>query len=552
MTGPEQGPAGQPSQVFDLIVRGGAIYDGSGGEPYAGDVAVAGDRIVGVTRLAPGAKAATEIDADGLAVAPGFINMLSHSYLTMLHDGRSLGELVQGVTTQIFGEGTSMGPLTEDMRRRLQEQDPALDYDVGWTSLAGYLSFAEAHGISQNIASYIGATTLRTYVAGFDNRPLSTAEMDTLRGLVRDEMSAGALGIGSSLIYPPAFFASTEELTGLCHAASPFGGRYISHIRNEGQELLTALDELLAIAREAEVPAEVYHLKAAGRAAWPLMSEVIGRIEDARNGGLKVTADMYTYTAGATGLSNCIPPWFHEGGPERLFERLADPAIRAEIRTAIETTAEGWENLYRHSGGPENILLLQTRDPELRRFQGKTLAEAAVMRGADAIDALMDLVREDRSRITTAYFQMSEENVSLGLSQPWVSLGSDAASMAPEGVFLTRSTHPRAYGNFARLLGKYVRDEKVMTLAEAVRRMTSLPAANLGLTARGRLAQGCFADIVVFDPAAITDNATYQQPHLLATGVRDVVVNGRAALRNGAFTGQLPGRALYGAGRKTT
>ncbi len=415
MTGPGQGAAGQPSQVFDLIVRGGTIYDGSGGEPYAGDVAVDGDRIVGVTRLPPGARAATEIHADGLAVAPGFINMLSHSYLTMLHDGRSLGELVQGVTTQIFGEGTSMGPLTEEMRRRLQEQDPALDYEVGWTSLAGYLSFAEAHGISQNIASYIGATTLRTYVAGFDNRPLSAPEMDTLRGLVRDEMSAGALGIGSSLIYPPAFFASTEELTELCRAASPFGGRYISHIRNEGQELLTALDELVAIAREGDVPAEVYHLKAAGRAAWPLMSEAIGRIDDARNGGLKVTADMYTYTAGATGLSNCIPPWFHEGGQERLFERLADPAIRAEIRTAIETTAAGWENLYQHSGGPENILLLATRNPDLRRFQGKTLAEAAAMRGVDPIDALMDLVREDRSRITTAYFQMSEENVSLGL-----------------------------------------------------------------------------------------------------------------------------------------
>jgi N-acyl-D-aspartate/D-glutamate deacylase len=537
--------ASELAQVFDLIVRGGAVYDGGGGEPKQADVAVVGDRITAVAPLHAEARAAVEIDAGGLAVAPGFINMLSHSYLTMLHDGRSLGELVQGVTTQVFGEGTSMGPLTPEMRARLQDQDPVLNYEVTWTSLFDYLRYAEAQGISQNIASYIGATTLRIYVAGFDNRPL------TVRGLVREEMSGGALGIGSSLIYPPAFFASTEELVELCRAASPYGGGYISHMRNEGQELLTALDELMTIAREADVPAEAYHLKAAGRDNWHLMAEAVEKIEAARNAGMRVSADKYTYTAGATGLSNCIPPWFHEGGQERLFQRLSDPAVRAEVRAAIEGTSEGWENLYRHSGGPENVLLLQTRNPELRRFQGKTLAEAAWMRGTDPIDALMDLVREDRSRITTAYFQMSEENVMLGLSQPWVSLGSDAASMAPEGVFLTRSTHPRAYGNFARFLGQYVREEGLVPLTAAVRRLTSLPANNLGLRGRGRLEPGYFADIVVFDPATVRDSATYQEPHQLASGVRDVIVNGRAALRDGIFTGEFSGRALHGRGRGT-
>jgi N-acyl-D-amino-acid deacylase len=532
--------------LFDLIIRGGDVYDGTGAPSVRADVAVRADVIATVGALPAGARAAVEIDAGGLAVCPGFINVLSHSYLTMLHDGRSLGELAQGVTTQVFGEGNSMGPLTPDLRARLQAQDPALDYEVNWTSLAEYLAHAQGLGISQNVASYIGATTLRTYVAGHDDRPLTASEMDTVRGLIREEMSAGALGIGSSLIYPPAFFASTEELTEMCRAAAPYGGRYISHMRNEGAELLEALGELITISREAGVPAEAYHLKAAGRDNWHLMQPAIDVIEAARASGLAISADMYTYTAGATGLSNCIPPWFHEGGADRLYERLGDRAVRAEIRNAIENTSEGWENLYRHSGGPEGILLLQTRDPDLRPFQGKTLAEAAVMRGADAIDALMDLVREDRSRITTAYFQMSEENVALGLKQPWVSLGSDAASMAPEGVFLTRSTHPRACGNFARFLGKYVREDGLVSLTEAIRRMTSLPAANLGLDRRGRLQPGFYADIVIFDPATVRANATYQQPHQLATGVRDVIVNGRLALRDGAFAGGFPGRALAG------
>ncbi len=535
--------------TFDLIVRGGTVYDGSGGEPYTADVAVNGDRVamIGAT---DDARAGTVIDAVGMAVAPGFINMLSHSYITMLHDGRSLSELMQGVTTQVFGEGFSMGPLDAESRRRLQEMDPALDYTVEWTSLAGYLQYAERKGVSQNVASYIGATTLRTLVAGFDDRPLTATELDTVRGLVRDEMAAGALGIGSSLIYPPAFFASTGELIEMCRAAAPYGGKYISHMRNESQGLLDGIDELVRIARESGVPAEVYHLKAGGREAWPLMPRAIERIDAARAAGLAITADMYTYTAGATGLSNCIPPWFHEGGPEKLFARLADPAVRAEIRTAIETTHDGWENLYRNAGDAGNILILQTRDPALRRFQGKSLAVAARMEGTDPIETLMNLVMRDRSRIGTAYVMMSDENVRLGLQQPWVSLGSDAASMAAEGAFVSRSTHPRAYGNFARLLGKYVREERAITLSEAVRRLARLPADNLGLTDRGRIALGAFADIVVFDPATVADRATYDDPHQYATGIRDVIVNGRLTLRDGAFTGAFPGRALYGPGRQ--
>jgi N-acyl-D-amino-acid deacylase len=543
-----------PTATYDVLITGGTVVDGSGGAPFVGDVGIRGDRIAVVRHVdASGAmdvNAGTVIDATGMAVAPGFINMLSHSYLTMLHDGRSLSELTQGVTTQIFGEGNSMGPLSGADRDRLQNMDPGLQYAVEWSSLVGYLEYAEKKGISQNIASYIGATTLRTFVAGHENRPLTPAELETVRSLVRDEMSGGALGIGSSLIYPPAFFASTEELIAMCAAAAPFQGKYISHMRNEGLALLDGIEELVRISREGGVPGEIYHLKASGRDAWPLMTRALERVEAARAQGLAITADMYTYTAGATGLSSCIPPWFHEGGQDKLIERLGDASVRSEIRRTIETSRDGWENLYQATGSPENILLLQVRNPELRPYQGKSLAQAAALEGTDPIDTIMNLVVRDRSRIGTAYFMMSEENVALGLRQPWVSLGSDAASMAAEGAFLTRSTHPRAYGNFARMLGKYVREERIVPLGEAVRRMSSLPAENLGLAGRGRIAEGCFADVVVFDPATIADRATYDNPHQYAVGVRDVVVNGRPALRDGEFAGNFAGRALYGSGRR--
>ena len=531
-------------QTFDLMVRGGSVYDGNGGEPRVADVGIVADRIAAIGDLGE-ATAAMVIDAAGLAVAPGFINVLSHSYLTMLHDGRSLGELKQGVTTQIFGEGESMGPIRPETRRWMQKWEPELTYEVTWLGLREYLETAEAGGIAQNVASYIGATTLRMYVAGQEGRPLTADEMETVRSLIREEMAAGAIGIGSSLIYPPAFFASTEELIEMCRAAAPYGGRYISHMRSESEGLLdTGLAELIRIAREADVPAEAFHLKAAGKDAWHLMEPAIACIEDSRAAGLAITADMYTYTAGATGLSNCIPPWYHDGGQAALIQRLQDPLTRTEIRHAIEAGAAGWENLYLRGGTPDNILILQVRNPELRWCQGKTLRQIAAARGTDPIDTIFDLVTEDRSRITTAYFMMSEENVKLGLKQPWVSLGSDSPSTAAEGEFLKRSTHPRAYGNFARFLGKYVREEQVVALGEAVRKLSALPADNLGLRDRGRLEPGRFADVVVFDPATVADRATYQDPHQYAVGIRDVVVNGQLALRDGEFAGAYPGRAL--------
>ncbi|HEY8172814.1 MAG TPA: D-aminoacylase [Dehalococcoidia bacterium] len=532
------------------MVRRGSVYDGSGGDPYIADVAVLGDRIAGIGDFTH-ARAGVEIDATGMAVAPGFINMLSHSYISILQDPRSLGELKQGVTLQIFGEGNSMGPLTPDMRDRMQKgMDADMPVEVNWLSLAEYLAEAEKRGVTQNIASYIGATTLRIYAVGQDDRRATDAEMDVMRGLVRDEMSAGALGIGSSLIYPPAFFAPTEELIELCRAAAPYQGKYISHMRDEGGALLEAVDELLRISREGGVPAEIYHLKAAGSANWPKMERVIETVEAARARGEAITADMYLYTAGATGLSAAIPPRFHDGGPALLLERLGDPGVRAEIRDAIRNENEGWENLYRGAGNGDGVLILGVRRDEHRKYQAKTLAQVADMMGVDEVDALLDLVRADRSRVETAYFTISEDNIRREVQLPWVSFGSDASSLAAEGPFLNRSTHPRAYGNFARLLGKYVREEKLVTLPDAIRRLARLPADNLGLAGRGRIETGYFADVVVFDPDAVADRATFEQPHQYAVGVRDVIVNGVPALRDSEPTGALPGRAVFGSGKK--
>lgn len=539
----------RPAQTFDLILRRGRIYDGSGGDPYDADIAVARDRIVRVGALAS-ARAGTEIDASGMAVAPGFINMLSHSYISMLIDPRSLSELKQGVTLQIFGEGESMGPVTPRMHERLPDDaSPYGPVEIAWNTLGEYLAHAERKGIAQNIASYIGATTLRAYAVGLDDRPATVAELDLMCALVRDEMSAGALGIGSSLIYPPAFYASTEELIELCRAAAPYGGKYISHMRDEGNRLVEAVEELMRIGREAGIRAEIWHLKASGEANWHKIDQVIDMVESARAIGERFSANMYVYPAGGTGLSAAIPPRFHDGGPRALLARLEDPKVRAEIRRDIERST-GWENLYGGAGGGERILILGVRKDENRRFQGKTLTQVASMLGLDEIDALVDLVRRDRSRIDTAYFMISEDNIRKEVQLPWVSFGSDASSMAAEGDFLKRSTHPRAYGNFARLLGKYARDENLVSLPEAIRRLTRLPADNLELKGRGRLEEGCFADIVVFDPATIADRATFTEPHQYAVGVRDVIVNGRAALRDGEFTGELPGRAVYGRGRR--
>jgi N-acyl-D-amino-acid deacylase len=540
-----------PSPTFDLILRNGNVYDGSGGPPFVADVAVSGDRIARVGGL-DGAHAATEIDAAGMAVAPGFVNMLSHSYASMLQDGRSLAELKQGVTLQIFGEGFSMGPQTPAMRESARKAgaEAAIPYDVDWWSLADYLSYAERKGIAQNVASYIGATTLRVYAVGQDDRPATDAEMDVMRGLVRDEMSAGALGIGASLMYPPAFYASTEELIELCRASAPFQGKYIAHMRDEGDRLLEAVDEHLRIGREGGVPAEIWHLKASGVENWDKLDRVIETVEAARAGGEPVSADMYTYTAGGTGLASIIPPWFHDGGPRKLLERLDDPVARADMRTAIETSRDGWENLYAQAAGPENLLIVGVRKDEHSRYRGMNLRAIGEAMGLHPIDAALELIRRDRSRVETVYFMMTEDNVRRQIALPWVAFGSDASSMAAEGAFLRNSAHPRAYGNFARLLGHYVRDERVVPLEEAIRRLTRFPCENLGLAGRGRIEPGCFADVVVFDPATIADRSTYQEPHRYAVGVRDVVVNGAVTLRDGEFAGSLAGRAIYGPGKR--
>ncbi|HVR71205.1 MAG TPA: D-aminoacylase [Vicinamibacteria bacterium] len=535
-----------PPEPFDVVIHGGTVYDGTGEAPRRVDVGLRGDLIAAVGDLAA-ASAGLRVDATGLAVAPGFINMLSWSTDSLLVDGRSQGEVRQGVTTQIMGEGSSMGPLTPEMKRRMKEGQGDLRYDVTWTTLAEYLATLERRGVSQNVASFIGSGTLREHVVGLENRPFTPAEMERARGLVREEMERGALGIGSSLIYAPDTFSTTEELIELCKAAAPFGGRYISHIRSEGDRLLEAIDELVRISRAAGVPAEIYHLKAAGEKNWPKMEQAIARVEEARRQGLRITADMYTYTAGSTGFDACVPPWAREGGSEALFARIQEPATRRRILEEMRRPA-GWENLCLSAGSPERLLLVEFKTEALKPLTGQRLSEVARARGTDPENTILDLMAADRTRVGVVFFLMSEDNVRRQIRLPWVSFGSDAGSMAPEEPFIRSSTHPRAYGNFARLLGRYVRDEKLIPLPEAIRRLTDLPATNLGLRGRGRLTPGAFADVAVFDPATIADRATFENPHRYAVGMRHVFVNGAQVLRDGEHTGATPGRALRGPG----
>ena len=542
-------PACAPPERFDVLIRHGTVYDGTGAPGVRADVGIRGDRIAAVGDLwAAGAPAV--VDATGLAVAPGFINMLSWATESLLVDGRSQGDIRQGVTTEIFGEGGSMGPLTSEMKRRRIEQQGDIQYDITWTTLAEYLQELERRGVAPNVASFVGATTIREHVVGLEDRAPTPDELDRMRALVRREMEAGALGIGSSLIYAPAFYASTEELIELCTVAAEYRGKYISHMRSEGNRLIEALDELLRVAREARIPAEIYHLKAAGQANWNKLDEVVAKVEAARAEGLTITADMYTYTAGATGLDAAMPPWVLDGGYEALFERLRDPATRRRIATAIVTPTTEWENLYLAAGSPDRVLLTEFKNEALKPLTGKTLAEVAAMRNQPPEQVIMDLVLEDQTRVGTVYFMMSEDNVKKQIRLPWVSFGSDAASMAPEPPFSASSTHPRAYGNFARLLGKYVREEQVIVLEEAVHRLSGLPAANLELDPRGLLQPGMFADVVAFDPATIADTATFEAPHQYAVGMRHVFVNGTQVLRDGEHTGETPGRAIWGVGKK--
>lgn len=543
-----QGRSGSVSQQgFDVIIRGATVYDGTGRAPLKADVGIKKDRIEAVGDLSS-ATAPTIIDAKGLAVAPGFINMLSHSTTAWFVDSRSLSELRQGVTTQIFGEG-SMGPLNDEMKKRRRESQSDLKFPIEWTTLAEYLTNLEKLGISQNVASFIGANTIREYVIGLDNKPPTPAQLDQMRELVRREMEAGALGITTALIYPPAFFAKTEELIELCKVAAKYKGKYTAHMRSEGDQLIEAVQETIRISREAGLPVEIYHLKASGEANWPKMDKVIRMIEDARKKGVKITADMYTYRAGGTGLDATLPPWVFDGGREAGYKRLQDPATRQMIAEAVQKPTKDWENLYLLSGSPDRIVLAGFRNDNLKPLIGKTLAEVAKMRGKDPVETIMDLLLEDRSRIGTMYFLMSEDNIRKQIRQPWVSFGSDAASISAEGVFLRSAAHPRTYGNFARLLGKYVREEKIISLSEAVRRLTSLPATNLGLQDRGLLQKGMFADVVIFDPQTIADRSTFENSHQYSVGVRDVFVNGMQVLKNGEHTGVKPGKALWGPGK---
>ena len=534
-------------QEYDVVIRNGTIYDGSGAAPYRGDVAIDGDRIAAVGDIGR-AVGTTEIDAAGLAVSPGFINMLSWANEALIEDGLGQSDIRQGVTLEVFGEGSSMGPLSEAMKEGKLESQGDIRYPIEWTTLGEYLDWLTGRGVAPNVASFVGATTVRIHVLGYEDRAPTEAELDEMRALVAKAMEEGALGVGSSLIYSPAFYAATDELIALAEVAGESGGMYISHIRGEGNRLLENVEELITIAREAGVPAEIYHLKASGRANWDKLNDVIRRVEEARDEGLRITADMYTYHASSTGLDAVMPPWVQEGGHDAWVERLKDPAIRERVKVEMNDPAGEWDNTWLSAGSPDNILLTGFRTDSLRYLTGRTLADVARMRDVGAEETAMDLVIEDNSRVQSVFFTMSEDNIRRKIAVPWVSFCSDAGAYATDGVFLNFQPHPRGYGTFARLLGMYVRDEQVIPLEEAVRRLTSLPAGNLGIRQRGSLEPGNFADVVVFDPETIADRATFEKPHQYAVGVQHVFVNGEAVIMNGGPTGAKPGRVVRGPG----
>ena len=531
---------------YDLLIRGGMIYDGSGGAPYEGDVGIRGDRVVYAGPARP-ADATRVVDATGLAVAPGFINMLSLATESLLVDPRALSDVRQGVTLEVMGEGWSMGPYSEEMKRLAVQRQGDIKYPIEWTTLGEYLGSLERKGVAVNVASFVGATTVRQNVLGERDVDPNKEQLGRMRGLVRQAMEEGALGVGTSLIYPPASFAETDELVELTREAAVCGGMYISHMRSEGDRLLESVDELIEISRRSGAPAEIYHLKQAGRANWGKLDQVIAKVEKARAEGLRITANMYNYTAGGTGIAASMPPWVQDGGTEAMLKRLRDPATVARVKREMLQPGKDWENLYLHAG-PAGVLIASLTAPELKPLIGKTIAEAAKLRGVGPEQLVVDLTIADEGRGGAVYFLMSEDNVRRQTAIPWMSFGSDAEAAAPEGVFLKSSTHPRAYGNFARLLGKYVRDEKTVPLSEAVRRLTRMPAENLGLRDRGRLQAGMAADIVLFDPTKIADRATFEKPMQFASGVRDVFVNGVQVLSNGEPTGATPGRFVKGRG----
>ena len=531
---------------YDIIIRDGILYDGTGSKPFTGDIGIKNDKIVKISKSIDG-QAKEEVDASGLAVSPGFINMLSWATTSLIKDGRSLSDIKQGVTLEVFGEGWSMGPLNEKMKE--EEQSNAEDFQIDWNTLGEYLESLEKRGVSTNVASFIGATTLRIHEIGFEDREPTDQEMSRMKELVRQGMKEGAMGIGSSLIYAPAFYSSTEELIELCKVASEFGGMYISHLRSESNQFLEALDELIEIAEKAEIPAEVYHLKAGGIPNHYKMDLAIEKINNARNRGLNVTTDMYNYIAGATGLNAHMPPWVQEGGYEKWVERLKDPLIRARVKEEMINDTDDWENLG-YLAGPDGVLFSDFKNPGLRKYIGMTLTEVSEKLNKHYADVAIDFVIQDGSRVGVVYFLMSEENIKKQLQLPYMSFGSDGGSLVPEGDFLNSIPHPRAYGNFARLLGKYVREEKVITLEDAIYKLSGLSATKLKLKKRGFLKEGYFADVVIFDPNTISDHATFENPHQLATGMEHVIVNGVQVLKSGEHTGMTPGRFVHGPGYK--
>ncbi len=533
----------QARKDYDVILRNGLVYDGSGSRPVKMDIAIAGDTIAALGKLDK-MTGSTEIDATGLAVAPGFINMLSWANEALIADGRSQGDIRQGVTLEVMGEGSSDGPLNATMKQARKKTQGDIKFNIPWTTLREYLDYLVKRGVSCNVASFIGATTVRVNVLGYVDRPPTPEELSRMKLMVKEAMENGAVGLSSSLIYPPAFYASTGELIEMAKVAAQYDGLYISHMRSEGDHLMAGLDELIRITKEAGIRSEIYHLKAAGQKNWPKMDLAITRIDSARAAGLQISADMYTYTAAATGLGACFPPYAEEGGNDAWMKRLKDPKIRARFKEEIGEPADNWENFYDLVGSPDKILLAGFAVDSLKKYTGKNLAEVAALRKTDPIETMMDLVAMNGQDVSAVYFLMSEDNIKKQVLLPYVSFGSDAESESPEGVFLKSNPHPRAYGNFARLLGKYVRDEKVISMEEAIRRLTSLPAANLRLDRRGLLKKGYFADLVVFNPDSIADRATFTQPHQYASGMVHVFVNGKQVLKSGKHTGAKPGRVV--------
>ncbi|MDA9851908.1 D-aminoacylase [Flavobacteriaceae bacterium] len=531
----------------DVVIQNGTLYDGTGSPPFIGTVAIKGDKIVyvGPPKFF---RADQNINATDKAVSPGFINMLSWGVDSLIEDGKSQSDIFQGVTLEVFGEGMSWGPLNDPLKASMKKKQGDIQYEITWTTLGEYLQFLEDKGVSTNVASFLGATTLRINAVGYEDRAPNVEELELMKDLVHQGMKEGAMGIGSSLIYAPAFYSSTEELIEICKVAADYGGMYISHMRSEGNKLLESVDELLTIANEAGIPAEIYHLKQSGKKNWGKLDRVIQKIDSARAKGLKITTDMYTYTAGATGLDASMPPWVQEGGLEQWIERLKDPQIRKRVIKEMKTDTDEWENLMRAAESPDKLILVGFKNDSLKYLTGKTLTEVVKIKGKSPEETAIDLVIQDGSRVGTVYFLMDEENIKRQIQLPYMSFGSDAGSLATEGVFLKNSTHPRAFGNFARLLGKYVRDEQIIPMEEAIYKLSGLPATNLKIKERGFLKENYFADVVVFDPKSIRDFATFENPMQYATGIEQVWVNGTHVLENGTHTGAFGGRFVKGPG----